>query len=251
MDGDSKEYCCPIVRFTLQTGNALPIFIPKIDSTAIDINTTIYKITFVYVKTGANAATYTATRNIMFNPSVPYSSGPLPYNYYYVYSYLDFMKMIIPCLEKLMNTGSIGSAVSAFATNSFAPFMEIDPQSLKCSMTADKQFFVNRYNGKDFVDNPTISIYFNTSLYSLFPTLPYKFNSYTGDLNYKLIFEDLYGVNIIQATTNTLSTLNISAINKPGIQISQEIGCVSLWNPVSSIVFFHFTIACSSNTNVH
>ncbi len=171
----------------------------------------------------------------MFSPSVPYSSGPLPYNYYYIYNDLDFMKMINSCFDTLMNTGNIGTQVSTYYTNTFAPFIEIDPQTLKCSITADKQFFVNRYNGKDFVDNPNISMYFNKSLYALFPTLPYKFNSAAGSLNYKLIFEDLHGVNSLLVNTNTLATLddpNVGYTNKPGIQITQEISGVSLWNPL-------------------
>ena len=240
LDGDSKDYFCSIARFSIQTANTLPVFIPKIDSTAVDINTTIYKITFVYTKSGTNAATYTETANIMFKPSVPYTSGPLPYNYYYIYNYVDFINMINTCFDKLMNTGNIGSQISTYYLNTFAPFIEIDSNTLKCSITGDKQFFVNRYNGKDFLDNPNISIYFNKSLYALFPTLPYKFNSSTGDLNYKLIFEDLYGVNSIQVNTNTIATLNdpvVTYINRPGIQITQEISSVSLWNPVSSIVF--------------
>ena len=73
LDGDSKDYFCSIARFSIQTANTLPLFIPKIDASAVDLNTTIYKITFVYTKTGANAATHTATANIMFSPSVPYS----------------------------------------------------------------------------------------------------------------------------------------------------------------------------------
>ena len=30
LDGDSSEYCCSIVRFTIQTGNTLPVFIPRV-----------------------------------------------------------------------------------------------------------------------------------------------------------------------------------------------------------------------------
>ena len=136
----------------------------------------------VYNKTGANAFQFTQIANIMFSPSVPYSSGPLPYNYYYIYNYLDFIKMINASFDLLMNTGPIGDQAATHYTNTFAPFIEIDPQTRKCSITADKQFFVNRYNGKDFVDNPNISMCFNKSLYSLTPTLPYKLNSATGDL---------------------------------------------------------------------
>ena len=49
LDGDSADYFCSVIRFSLQTGNSLPVFVPKADKTATDpINTTIYKITFVY-----------------------------------------------------------------------------------------------------------------------------------------------------------------------------------------------------------
>ncbi len=71
LDGDSKDYFCSIARFSIQTANTLPLVIPKIDATSVDISTTIYKITFVYTKTGSNAATHTATANIMLSPSAP------------------------------------------------------------------------------------------------------------------------------------------------------------------------------------
>ena len=123
LDGDSKDYFCSIAHFSIQTANTLPLFIPKIDASAVDLNTTIYKITFVYTKTGSNAAVHAATATIVFSPSVPYSSGPLPYNYYYIYSYLDFMKMINSTFDLLMNTGPIGTQVATYYTNTFAPFI--------------------------------------------------------------------------------------------------------------------------------
>ena len=69
LDGDSSDYFCSIIRFSLQTGNLLPVFIPKIDATAADpINTTIYRITMVYKKTqaGVQDVIYTTTANVMF-----------------------------------------------------------------------------------------------------------------------------------------------------------------------------------------
>lgn len=238
LDGDAADYFVSIIRFSIQTANySLPVFIPMIDKTASDINTTIYKISFVYTATGVS---YSNTLNVMFSPTVDYSSGPLPYNYYYIYDYLEIIKMINSTFDKLMTTGSIASAVNAFTSNSFATFIELDPNTQKCSITADKQFFVNRYNGKQFSDNPQISVYFNKALRSILPSFPYKFNSNTGDMNYLLIFEDLYGMNTIQVGTNILSTLQNSStavVNKPGIQIFQEISPISIWNPVDSIVF--------------
>ena len=146
LDGSSADYFCSIVRFSIQTANSLPVFIPKIDKTATDpINTTIYKITFVYKKVSATSppvtTTYTNTLNIMYIPSVPYNGGQLPYNYYHIFNYIDFIKMINICLGKLMRSGDIGAAIESLSTNYFPPFMEIDPGTFRCSLTADKRFF--------------------------------------------------------------------------------------------------------------
>ena len=245
LDGDSADYFCSVIRFTLQTGNSLPVFIPRIDTKAADpVNTTIYKISFIYTQTNATfpvtKTVHEATANIMFSTSVPYTSGPLPYNYYYVHNYIDFIKMINVCFGQLMASGAIGAALEGSGLNRFPPFMEIDPSTFRCSLTADKQFFVNRYNGSDFEGGRAINIYFNKSLHALFPSFPYTFNSATGDLNYKLLFEDLFAVNSIPANTNTLATLGsvqTPYLTVPGIQIFEEMSSVTLWNPVASIVF--------------
>ena len=104
LEGDASGYFISIVRLSLQTANSLPIFIPQIDPTSADINKTIYKITFVYTKPGA---TYTSTKNLVFTPTVTNNGGSLPYNYYYIYNYLDIMKMINSCFNSLMMTGDI------------------------------------------------------------------------------------------------------------------------------------------------
>ena len=75
------------MRFSIQTGNSLPVFIPKIDPSARGpINTTIYKISFDYSKTNLAVfppvtTKYQTTYNAMYTPTAPYVSGPLPYNY--------------------------------------------------------------------------------------------------------------------------------------------------------------------------
>ena len=43
LDGESSEYFCSIVRFTIQTGNTLPVIILRI-ANAMDPNTTIYTV---------------------------------------------------------------------------------------------------------------------------------------------------------------------------------------------------------------
>ena len=97
------------------------------------------------------------------------------------------------------------------------------------------------YEGDTYTaQSPSITVYFNTALHALLPTLPYNFNSATGDLNYKLIFENLNDVNTIQVSTNSLATLGnhtVALKYKAGVQIIQEVSSVAIWNLVASIVF--------------
>jgi len=51
LDGDSAEYFCSIVRFTIQTGNTLPVFIPSIVIGQANPNLTIYTVTLTYLVT--------------------------------------------------------------------------------------------------------------------------------------------------------------------------------------------------------
>ncbi|MFM7989940.1 MAG: hypothetical protein ACKPKO_62565 [Candidatus Fonsibacter sp.] len=44
LDGDSSEYFCSIVRFTIQTGNTLPVFIPSVVIGQDNPNMTIYTV---------------------------------------------------------------------------------------------------------------------------------------------------------------------------------------------------------------
>ena len=37
LDGDSSDYFCSIVRFSIQTGNTLPVFIPRIQTGRSDV----------------------------------------------------------------------------------------------------------------------------------------------------------------------------------------------------------------------
>ena len=48
LEGDSSEYFCSIVRFTIQTGKTLPVFIPRILVGQADVNLTIYVVSLRY-----------------------------------------------------------------------------------------------------------------------------------------------------------------------------------------------------------
>ena len=45
LDGDASEYFCSVVRFSTQTGDALPVITPSIETGQPDPNMTAYQIT--------------------------------------------------------------------------------------------------------------------------------------------------------------------------------------------------------------
>ena len=48
LDGDSSDYFCSIVRFTIQTSNTLPVFIPGVVLGQANPRKTIYTVSLTY-----------------------------------------------------------------------------------------------------------------------------------------------------------------------------------------------------------
>ena len=104
LDGDSSDYFCSIVRFTVQTANNLPLFIPVVEQGQNTRNKTIYRVSLKYAYKGK---TFIKTVPIQYYPED--STAPLPEppinkqdltsNYYYVYNYNHFIAMINLALE--------------------------------------------------------------------------------------------------------------------------------------------------------
>jgi hypothetical protein len=100
LDGDSAEYFCSIVRFTIQTGNTLPVFIPSIVIGQANPNLTIYTVTLTYLATSV-------TRNVIYWPEDATAPLPMPpmtaqdisSTYYYVYNYSHFVEMVNAALR--------------------------------------------------------------------------------------------------------------------------------------------------------
>ncbi|MFM7989119.1 MAG: hypothetical protein ACKPKO_58380, partial [Candidatus Fonsibacter sp.] len=65
LDGDSSEYFCSIVRFTIQPGNTLPVFIPSVVIGQNDPNLTIYSVSLRY---SYQNIVYTSTQNVIYQP---------------------------------------------------------------------------------------------------------------------------------------------------------------------------------------
>jgi len=65
LDGDSSDYFCSILRFSIQTGNSLPVFIPRVQVGQSDPNLTIYKIT---LERAVNQVVYQGSAYVQYDP---------------------------------------------------------------------------------------------------------------------------------------------------------------------------------------
>ena len=72
LDGDCSEYFCSIVRFSIQTGNSLPIFIPRVITGQGDINLTVYGVMMNMTVTHRDGVA-----EVIAAPAVPASPGVL------------------------------------------------------------------------------------------------------------------------------------------------------------------------------
>ena len=98
LDGDSSDYFCSIVRFTMQTGHTLPVFIPRI-ANPMDPNTTRYPVSLRYKNPlVANGQEFVATVPIIYEPEDkterlnprPTGGQDLSGKYYHVHNYTHF-----------------------------------------------------------------------------------------------------------------------------------------------------------------
>ena len=86
LNGDASDYFCTIARFTLDTSNSIPVFIPEIETNLTNnptknVNQTIYKISFkVAITDGGpiwvdpvrtSTVMYTRSDQIVQPPSFP------------------------------------------------------------------------------------------------------------------------------------------------------------------------------------
>lgn len=238
LKGDASDYFCTIARFTLQTSNSIPIFIPEIDwsitpSTSTPTTppyiTTIYKITVKQAESSDPDKVETAS--LVYTPSdttlpVPVSEadGTSQTNrFYYVNNYQQLMDMINNAFISLFGKVHIRNL-----GHDTPPYMEWDSASATASLNADQYYF-------DLGFGPHVTtqweIYFNSRLYDLFNTLPATLVNTSGDLNYRL---NMFGNpgNLVQQVTK-----DSSGNQKYNIIISQELSTISNMSPFDSIVF--------------
>ena len=93
LDGDSSEYFCSIVRFTMQTSNTLPVLIPSVRVGQDHPKKTIYTVSLTYTHKGVN---YISTNSATYVPEDKNGSDSCP-----AVVEARLLKQILLCIQLL------------------------------------------------------------------------------------------------------------------------------------------------------
>jgi hypothetical protein len=244
---ESDKYYMSIIRFSLETPN-LPVFIPTIQpSPNTDINLTIYSVTLQWINpldtsqifTSQQFITYVPQSNIATLPPNPtQTDNGLQYNttgYYNIYNYQYFIYLINNAFT-LAYQQLLTQVTSAELNipSSYSPILSWDTSNNTAILNCD-------VTGYSTTSTNYIKIFFNTSLAQLFSSFPVRItsaSSYLG-LNTQIITDSYNNSNIIQYPPYNPTY--------DAIQVFQEFSTISLWSPVTSIVFTSNTLPIVSN----
>lgn len=203
----SEDYLLSVVRFNIQTVN-LPVFIPMIKSNQANPKLTVYQI---LLTTGAG----TNLINLQWEPQDELATVPASpvvsqeySEYYFCYSYQWWLDVINAQI----------AAVAGFGPNEYC-FLQYDTSTANIKLTTTIEFYTGGYE-----------ISFNAPLKNLFSTFTYKHKNFSGVPYYKIEFpangipDPVYPY--------SLGLYIVTTFTSP----------VSIWNPISSIVFTSATL---------
>ena len=243
---DPESYLLSVIRFQLDTPT-LPIFTPQIQPYSPDINATVYSITLSYTEP-TTLIEYNQQTYITFSPQdLEASHPPAPSTqpnglqsnytgYYYIYSYQYWINLVNKTFTDCFNALS-AQVVAGGNTlpTTYAPLLQFDNQAQIAVLIADNA----AYNPN--LANP-IQIYFNPPLYHLFSSFPaYIVSINGGNLGKNFLIQTYNFSGGSNAYFPAIDTEYVS------LQIPQEYSTISLWNPVTSIVFCSNTLPIVSN----
>ena len=218
-----ENYYMSVVRFQIQTGDSLPVFVPQVQLGQTDPNLLIYSVTLTYKTYVKQSFVYYITDDL----SEPLPQPPLDFQdltsaYYFISTYQAWIEMVNNTFRTCFNElNALVVAGGDVLPTSYAPFMEFDPNLLVAILDCD----VLGYDRN--VVNP-IGIYMNSPMFNLFNNFPAIIQSYTNTLFGK-------NVKLTIFNNNNTNLLNLPAYNC--IQSYQEGSTVAMMNPIASIVF--------------
>ena len=240
LDGDSAEYFCSIVRFTIQTGNTLPVFIPSIVTGQPNPNLTIYKVTLNYDGTSV-------TRNVIYFPednTAPVPAPPLiqqdiSSKYYYVYNYSHFIEMVNATLKSALLDLRVAVTPVVFdqPKPTLPPYLEFDHITNRVILHAEQIRYDETF--LEITLGLAINIFFNERLFDLFVGMQHTLESKQGDANYRLRVayngSNLVPRDIVEGYDAAAEKVEFLEMNY--VQMYQEVSSIAIWNPVSAIIF--------------
>ena len=102
LPGDSADYYVSILRFSVQTGNELPVFIPRIETGTdqMAINKTIYKVSVEHNgRTKTVSLIWESWDLSEKTPSPPVLKQDIMTRYYYMTNFAQFVPMMNNALK--------------------------------------------------------------------------------------------------------------------------------------------------------
>lgn len=244
---DPESYYLSIIRFTLDTPT-LPVLTPEIQPNQSNRDLTIYSVSLEWTNPVAPFQTFTQQTYVTYIPQNTAVPPPAPpsqtvtglknnsQTYYDIYNFQYWIYLVnitfTTCFNAL-NAQVVGAGL--VLPTAYAPVMSWDVQQNIAILNADQA-------GYDDTASNYIKIYFNPSMYNLFVSFPVViegFDTIVDGTNIRLIMSGFGGANIVPyppvAPTYT------------ALQIVQEYSTISLWTPITSIVFTSNTLPIVPN----
>jgi len=228
---DPFKYYLSVVRFTLETADSLPLFVPQIQTSPnTDPNLTVYAVTLSYTY---NSIVYNSQVYVEYVPSLSLTPPTMPFSrqdasnkYYWIQNYQKFVMMVNQAYsDALVALSVLVVAAGGALPTTLPPFLTYDTQSSLFTLNASS--VVNTYTGV----NP-IQIFMNSPLYQLFTSLDAIYN----------------GINIPSGKNYQLSVYDTqnNTVNA-NFQMRQNYISTPTWCPVKGITFESGTLPISND----
>lgn len=245
-----RDWDFSIIRFQIDTGNSIPMWIPVIKRGQSDRNLTIYHISLYYrMKNGAAATIYESfqTRQVVFESQYtqestgsPLLNQDLSTKYYWVNSFQHVCKIFndnFEVLNQAVQTDletQFGGAITGMPV---APHLRYNKNGERFQFYMDKTGF--NTTDADFPGSGAGNfgyvgqMYFDSNMFGLFPNVHHK-NEGTDTKNAK--GRDRFTYRIIPI--DDLGTNSYTYDSVDYLIMEQDFASVSsLWAPIQSIVF--------------
>ena len=244
-----EDYYLSIIRFSIDTGTALPVFIPEIQRNQTDINLTVYSVSLQY--TDPFLGPFSVQTYIEWSPQNLVSPLPPPpstnlngiqYNgqgYYDCFQYQYFLNLVNQAFQTCFT--DLNALIDLTPLTTHAPIFTFDIQNQIFILNCD----VNGYSST--LPRP-IGIYMNAGLYQLFGTLPMTINSITGNDSAGNPKGLIYQIQTDTFGGSSITTFPPDSTDQyQAIQVQQETSSIPIWSPVVAIVFCSTTLPVSAN----